>query len=1391
MDDAPLELVSQAGAQLCRLSRPSKDSLLKSLREVAESLVQIQHACSSSLEGLEKKKLAKKQAAALLPMKEFIVKREILRHADREVQLLVSVCVAELFRILAPETPFADKHLRDVFKLILGTFSELADTGSPYFGRRASVLEAVARCECCVVMLDVQCGDLVLELFKTFFSVVRAYHDKSVKKNMLHIMSRILNEEPSQRLADVILQNLIKEEEGPSQLAVYIIQKCDYELEPFVCGFFNSCFLNRDAVENDMKESYHVVLYEVYKCAPRMLLTVIPYLSEELRTDQVDVRVKAVNLLGKLLALRGDQFAREHHDLFTELKNRFSDKSVDVRRSALHCARAFYIANPCWKASEEILSAFEGRLLDLNDEVRAQAVVIICDLASSNLESFPPGLVVTATERLRDKKLSVRKKALARLMKLYQDYCIKCSQRLMAITNHFERIPTEVLMLCCIDSKAFRSQTTEHTLWEDLFPANLSAEERTRHWVHIVSLFTPLHWKVMASVLSKQNRLQTEMRTYLSLRKNEKENTSEVMQKNIKKSISKMSASFPDPPKAQECFYILNQLKDCNVFSTLELLLEDLTIDDLQKKRKEFLKLVGDKHPQLDFLQLLSLKCSFSIFNSEIIRCVLVHLSSEGLEIEQKKASAKLILAVVSIFPSLLRGSETEVQMLLEDDTLAGELVEVLAKAGSHIFVEFSDFDAFLRRQCIEGTRVVSKHAVSAIASMAGTSEQVIFSQLCEELVNSLRCGWKTSTVLQSLGCIAQHSLSTFEIHGEEIRSYIFNIIFKLSQSDGPACSEERLNCSDCCQLKIFGLKTLVKSFLPHQGSHFKWAIDKMLAVLLKMLQTGDTSDGVFTCENDKLSIRLSAAKSILMLSNRWDLHISPKIFQLTTLMAKDSSPVVRKSFLHKTHKLLKKHAIPVRYACAFALAAHDPCEDLRDASSKYMGDIINDYVRDSQFNQNSAGQRETFTGDPAYMVVYLIYILAHDDSFPLEECQDERVYAHFCSPLFWVIQELTRASNVKDRVDVANGNISRLLCVLYAIKKAEDAIDPQATPKLRILADIGILMVKSLQHNALPVALTQGPVLLPSSLYKLSPVDLKYVSGSSDRQDFLTRLIPIQKSGTFMPAGHSNKRSRDLQEDKPRSCGTENNALVVVSLPLQSLIAPETQGIVAADVSLGQMLENALSPDLESEGLCSNHTATEIQLGCASTSCNPISSTDSATVSPSMLQPEALNQKSDGYVQSLEDTCIFNRERSMSKRSKLSSAVNTRFSKDMIVGFASNHNIHKTSAYDTGEMDLLCLETCEKAKNSSSMEKENMSTEELYAKESSHCELLACPSLNVLKDSTNSSGVVAKKSTKVLANNDTASFTGAKGKKERDVAPSKTTGEVSQVVRRSKRLKK
>ncbi|XP_021284773.1 sister chromatid cohesion protein PDS5 homolog A isoform X2 [Herrania umbratica] len=1338
MDESSLRLISGIGTKLEQLTRPSKDVLVKSLRKAASLLSQIEQP--SVVEVATKAQVVGRLEHVTKSLRKSIVKHGLSNHTDKDVRLLVAICVSEFFRILAPQPPFADKYLRDMFKLILSMFMELADTTSTFFSRRVKILETVAQCKCCVIMLDIDCSDLILEMFNIFFSVVREHHQQSLINDILSIMTHILNEEVSHQLTDVILRNLVLESKGgtsaASQLAASVIQSCAEKLQPFVCGFLTSCSLDRDAVGSELKEFYHEIVLKLFQCAPEMLNAIIPNLTQELMTDQVDVRIKAVNLIGKLLLRPEYRVAQRYHSLFIEFLKRLCDKSSEVRVTALQCAKACYLANPSGIESHELLTAIEDRLLDFNDKVRMEAVIVACDLAGSNLKYISPKLISEVIERLRDKKISVRKKVLQKVMEVYRDYCNKCAEGHITMCDHFEQIPCKVLMLCYDkDCKEFRSQNIELVIAEELFPVLLPVEERARHWIHLFSLFSPLHVKALSAILSQKRRLQTEMRNYLAIRK-EKENSSEDMQKKLKSSFVKMSASFPDPSKAEECFDKLSQMKDNNIFTSLGLLLDEVTLKNALVIRDKFLKVIGDKHPHFEFLRLLSSKCSFNIFESEHVCCILSLISTSGLGSNNLEAfSIELLLVIINNYPSLMRGSELQFRLLFEEKYLIHDkIIQVLAKAGSHISVNFSDFYPVLKKICLEGTRTQSKYAVSAIASLIDVPKQYVFSELCEELVDSLHSRQNIETVLQSLGCIAQYSVSTFEDFDQEITQHVYKKIFQAKPLDDLSVTEDSSGCTVTCKLRIYGLKMLVKSFLPHQGSQVNRQINPLLGILLKMLQKVDMFDNIISCASDKAYIRLAAAKSVLQLSRRWDLHISPDIFRFTILMAKDSSSFVRRSFLDKTHKLLKEHAIPIRYACAFTLATSDILKDLQHDSFKYMVEFIKEYSREARIRQTSMVQGWSIMDFPAYIVVFLIHLLAHDAGFPSEDCQDEAIYAQFCSPLLSFLHASINSSVVDGDLDLVNDAALYLKYIFRAIKRAKDAVDAQRTPRLHFLADIGISGVNSLHRNGISSVRTLGTILLPSSLYKTTPMESEEANFKFLTQSLVESVVHIFKLQVSLPVGSVHKRGRKCHED-----GTLNKVLGK-QVDLSACGALEThKRSTRRETSSGCRRGHAVPPNaLVSIGSHNKGFTQEPEYGASNSSeaalekHQPFSSSGSVTQKPSQMESQVSTQKferSNALKGNSGAGKIINAEASHSRKVKFNiaskelasanevligqrikvwSTFDSCFHSGTVDDFNPENNTHKITC-DNGEVEILCLdsESWETISDCSSTERE------------------------------------------------------------------------------------
>ncbi|KAM0070122.1 putative sister chromatid cohesion protein Pds5 [Helianthus debilis subsp. tardiflorus] len=131
---------------------------------------------------------------ALKPSMRALIKDGLSKHSDVDVKVAVASCISEITRITAPDAPYDDNQMRDVFKLIVSTFEGLADQSSRSYAKRASILETASKVRSCVIMLDLECDALIVEMFEHFLKSVRDYHLDSVFPSMESIMVLVIEE---------------------------------------------------------------------------------------------------------------------------------------------------------------------------------------------------------------------------------------------------------------------------------------------------------------------------------------------------------------------------------------------------------------------------------------------------------------------------------------------------------------------------------------------------------------------------------------------------------------------------------------------------------------------------------------------------------------------------------------------------------------------------------------------------------------------------------------------------------------------------------------------------------------------------------------------------------------------------------------------------------------------------------------------------------------------------------------------------------------------------------------------------------------------------------------------------------------------------------------------
>ncbi|KAF7803880.1 sister chromatid cohesion protein PDS5-like protein A-like isoform X2 [Senna tora] len=1035
---------------------------------------------------------------SMKPFLNAIVKPELLKHQDKDVKLLVATCVCEITRITAPEAPYSDEVLKDIFQLIVGTFSGLSDTSGPSFGRRVVILETLAKYRSCVVMLDLECDDLVNEMFSTFLAVARDDHPENVLSSMQTIMVVLLEESEDVRedLLSILLSSLGREKNDVTlaarRLGMNVIKQCAAKLEPGIKQFLLSLMSGDSKTVNSQVE-YHGVIYDLYSCTPQILSGIFPYLTGELLTDQLETRLKAVKLVGEIITLPGSSIPEVFQPIFSEFLKRLTDRVVEVRMSVLEHVKSCLLSNPFRAEAPQIISSLCDRLMDFDENVRKQVVAVICDVACHSLNAVPLETVKLLAERLRDKSLLVKKYSMERLAEIFRLFCEKSSES-SANPDEYNWIPGKILR--CLYDKDFRSDIIESVLCGSLFPAQFSINDMVKHWIGIFSKFDKVEVKALEKVLEQKQRLQTEMQRYLSLRQMNQEKEAAEVQKKILFCFRVMSRSFADPTKAEESFQILDQLKDANIWNILTNLVDpDCSFQQAVVYRDDLLKILGEKHRLYEFMSTFSMKCSYLLFNKEHVKAILSEIGiQKSAENGQHIQSCLNILVIIARFsPLLLSGSEEDLVNLLKDsnEMIKEGVLHILAKAGGvireQLAVTSSSVDLILERLCLEGSRIQAKHAVHALAAITKDDGLKSLSVLYKRLVGMLEERTHLPAVLQSLGCIAETAMPVFETRESEIEDFIVNKILKCdsNEDDKTASWDDK---SDLCMLKIYGIKTLVKSYLPVKDAHVRPGIDKLLDILKNMLSYGEISKDIKSSSVDKAQLRLASAKAVLRLSRQWDHKIPVDVFHLTLRTSEISFPQARKLFLSKAHQYIKDRLLDAKYACAFLFNIFESKPDEFAEDKQNLVDIIQMHHQAKARQHSVQSDANSSSTYPEYILPYLVHALAHISCPNIDECKNVEAYDNIYRQLHLFLSVLVyRDEDAKSEATTNKEKeiLSTITSIFEGIKHSEDVVDTSKSKNSHAISDLGLAITKRLVQLDVDLHELTASVSLPQMLYK------------------------------------------------------------------------------------------------------------------------------------------------------------------------------------------------------------------------------------------------------------------------------------------------------------------
>ncbi|XP_009149034.1 biorientation of chromosomes in cell division protein 1-like 1 isoform X1 [Brassica rapa] len=251
---------------------------------------------------------------ALRPLMKALVSAHLLRNRDSDVRVYVVSCLTEIMRITAPEVPYDDDQMKEIFKVTVRAFGKLADTSCHSYKKAVTVLDTVSRVRLSLVMLDLECDDLILKMFRQFLKTIRPNHPESVLLSMEAIMVTVIHEseEVPMDLLEILLAAVNKESRDFSPVASWLAEKvlitCACKLQPCIIEALKSTRTSLDM--------YSPLVLAICQGEAEAHIVVKPKQAE----GQLDFRLSNKGNMSKRIArcgtrAHGDDKARDGDDL--------------------------------------------------------------------------------------------------------------------------------------------------------------------------------------------------------------------------------------------------------------------------------------------------------------------------------------------------------------------------------------------------------------------------------------------------------------------------------------------------------------------------------------------------------------------------------------------------------------------------------------------------------------------------------------------------------------------------------------------------------------------------------------------------------------------------------------------------------------------------------------------------------------------------------------------------------------------------------------------------------------------------------------------------------------------------------------------------------------------